>query len=199
MSRESYIRGFCKAAEARGVDPQELAKFAQQYKTEGYAPEMTPPWKVEKVNIPFLNDVGGRVSEKTVPEISHLTAGGERSRDAIVNPNFKARMALNPKFKNWVDAHTNAAQKAVAPLKGIAYPLHKEIPSDIGDMLSKIYHDEMKRTTSAPPAQVSAPTKRYPRNETFPSDISLLETIRRNEMRRMASALPVQVSAPAKK
>ena len=39
MSRESYIRGFCKAAEAAGVDPVELAKYAQQYKTDGYVPE----------------------------------------------------------------------------------------------------------------------------------------------------------------
>ena len=28
MSKESYIRGFCKAAEAHGVDPVRLAKFA---------------------------------------------------------------------------------------------------------------------------------------------------------------------------
>ena len=28
MSKESYIRGFCKAAEAAGVDPRELAKYA---------------------------------------------------------------------------------------------------------------------------------------------------------------------------
>lgn len=30
MSKESYARGFCKAAEAAGVDPVVLAKFAQQ-------------------------------------------------------------------------------------------------------------------------------------------------------------------------
>lgn len=30
MSKQSYIRGFCKAAEAHGVDPQALAKFAHQ-------------------------------------------------------------------------------------------------------------------------------------------------------------------------
>ena len=30
MSKESYIRGFCKAAETAGVDPKALAKFAQQ-------------------------------------------------------------------------------------------------------------------------------------------------------------------------
>ena len=29
MSKESYARGFCKAAEAAGVDPEVLAKFAQ--------------------------------------------------------------------------------------------------------------------------------------------------------------------------
>jgi len=28
MSKESYVRGFCKAAEAAGADPQALAKFA---------------------------------------------------------------------------------------------------------------------------------------------------------------------------
>ena len=28
MSKESYIRGFCKAAEAHGVDRQALAKLA---------------------------------------------------------------------------------------------------------------------------------------------------------------------------
>ena len=30
MRRESYARGFCKAAEAAGVDPQALAKYAAQ-------------------------------------------------------------------------------------------------------------------------------------------------------------------------
>ena len=29
MSKESYARGFCKAAEEHGVDPVELAKYAQ--------------------------------------------------------------------------------------------------------------------------------------------------------------------------
>lgn len=29
MSKESYVKGFCKAAEAAGVDPHALAKYAQ--------------------------------------------------------------------------------------------------------------------------------------------------------------------------
>jgi hypothetical protein len=29
MSKESYIRGFCKVAEAAGVDPKALARFAE--------------------------------------------------------------------------------------------------------------------------------------------------------------------------
>jgi hypothetical protein len=29
MSKETYMRGFCKAAAAHGVDPEKLAKFAQ--------------------------------------------------------------------------------------------------------------------------------------------------------------------------
>ena len=31
MSKESYARGFCKAAEAAGIDPVHLAKYAQWY------------------------------------------------------------------------------------------------------------------------------------------------------------------------
>ena len=31
MSKESYARGFCKAAKAAGVDPVVLAKYAQGY------------------------------------------------------------------------------------------------------------------------------------------------------------------------
>ena len=160
MSKESYIRGFCKSAEAHGVDPKALAKFAQQYKTEGYAPKMIPGAFGSRVDIPFLGDVSDKVLDKSLPTLRLLASGGERSPDAFTSPNFKARMALDPKFKNWVDAHTNAAQKAVAPLKGINYPSNADIPSDIGDMLAKIYHDEMKRTTSAPPVQVSAPAKK---------------------------------------
>jgi len=42
MSKESYIRGFCKAAEAAGVDPSALAKYAQvppiKGKNETYGP-----------------------------------------------------------------------------------------------------------------------------------------------------------------
>lgn len=38
MSKESYIRGFCKCAAAHGVDPQALAKFAMQ-KEAGPRPE----------------------------------------------------------------------------------------------------------------------------------------------------------------
>ena len=35
MSRESYARGFCKAAGAAGVDPSALAEFAQEFKING--------------------------------------------------------------------------------------------------------------------------------------------------------------------
>lgn len=35
MSKESYARGFCKAAAAAGVDPVALAKYAQDYEGAG--------------------------------------------------------------------------------------------------------------------------------------------------------------------
>lgn len=42
MSKESYARGFCKAAEAAGVDPAALAKFAEAiYNTGGKIPSST--------------------------------------------------------------------------------------------------------------------------------------------------------------
>ena len=101
----------------------------------------------------------GRIYKDTPPLLEVLGTGG-RVNEGILDDDLKARMALNPKFKNWVDAHTNAAQKALAPLINIGYPRDKDIPQDIGGMLSKLYHDEMKRTTSAPPVQVSAPAKK---------------------------------------
>ena len=167
MSKESYARGFCKAAEAAGVDPRALAKFAAEtkneqpkYKTDGYSPRMIRNPSTERIDIPYLNSLLGSVSEKTLPELSSLLSGGRLYGPPWTDKNLMARMALNPKFKNWVDAHTNAAQKAVAPLVNIKYPDDDKIPKDIGDMLSKLYHDEMKRTTSAPPVQVSAPANK---------------------------------------
>lgn len=158
MSKESYARGFCKAAAAAGVDPVALAKYAQQYKTEGYAPEMVEYPVSGRINIPFLNNLVGEIGKDTDPELRFLDAGGRLG--SLIDDDFKARMALNPKLKNWVDAHTNATQKTLAPLKNIGYKQDRTIPKDIGDMLSKLYHDEMKRTTSAPPVQVSAPAKK---------------------------------------
>lgn len=160
MSEESYARGFCKAAAAAGVDPVALAKYAQQYKTEGYVPSMLKGENSgSRIKIPYLSSLIGGIYEDNPPLLEALNMGG-RVRERILDDDLKARMALNPKFKNWVDAHTNAAQKAIAPLINIGYPRDKDIPQDIGDMLSKLYHDEMKRTTSAPPVQVSAPVKK---------------------------------------
>ena len=42
MSKESYVRGFCKAAETVGVNPVALAKYAQQVS----APTSAPPARV---------------------------------------------------------------------------------------------------------------------------------------------------------
>ena len=43
MGKESYVRGFCKVAEAHGVDPVALAKYAQQVS----APTSAPPARVK--------------------------------------------------------------------------------------------------------------------------------------------------------
>ena len=50
MSKGSYIRGFCKAAEAVGVDPKALAKFAQQSINTANGDEFKTFWDVRQAN-----------------------------------------------------------------------------------------------------------------------------------------------------
>ena len=165
MSKESYARGFVKAAAAAGVDPTELAKFAQQYKTDGYVPSLNPdsapatyPSKDHEnwIDIPYI--YSSSFGSKTPPLGNLLAVGG--SYDSGAYPERRLRAELDQRLANWIAAHTNASAKARAPLARANYPMNRKIPKDIGDMIAKIYHDEMKRTTSAPPVQVSAPEKK---------------------------------------
>jgi len=161
MSKESYIRGFCKAAEAAGADPVALAKYAQQYKTEGWTPDilMSP----DKMSIPFPTDYGFEYTAGVPPvpsslwRAAHINGIFGRKRERLMR-------ILDPRREAWNAATTNAARKAVDKLTQAGYrysPDDKdEIPKNAIPLLEKIYHDEMKRTTSAPPAQVSSPAKK---------------------------------------
>lgn len=173
MSRESYIRGFCKVAEAHGVDPVQLAKYAAtndvgavsgpKYKTDGYVPPLddnaTPApfsdssYRGDWIDIPYLYNT--TVGRKSPPWRMLLEAGGHHYPE--VSPDHELHADLDPRFANWIAAHTNASAKARASLDRVDYPRRKDIPKDLGKMIADIYHDEMKRTTSAPPAQASVP------------------------------------------
>ena len=166
MSKESYARGFCKAAEAAGVNPEALAKFAQQYKTDGYAPREARFAPV-KGEIPAYNSRGSYLYDWRIhnPEdagknnpIYHLVRELALARDPVRQEQL--RQKVFPKHKAWVDAHTNAVSRALAPFDEVDYKLEDRVPGDILDAINKIYHDEMKRTTSAPPVQISAPVKK---------------------------------------
>jgi hypothetical protein len=157
MSKESYIRGFCKAAAAAGVNPVALAKYAQQYKTEGYSPISDEPFDGE-VKIPKVYPEGDVNSSR--PPYGWSLLHPRDMQELPSTPSEKVRQILNPRHLAWHQAHTNALTKATAPLRSADFPATYKIPEDIGDMLSKLYHDEMKRTTSAPPVQVRAPVKK---------------------------------------
>ena len=171
MSKESYARGFCKAAEAAGVDPVALAKFAKdtthgpKYKTDGFAPVWGPEerkinYDIEKL-IPYYSPEyfpKRRLGSGPSDSLYRLLESESKKGDILSkNPQERLRQELMPKHKAWFDAHTNAASKALSPLKRVNYPANEPIPLYLVSLIDKIYHDEMKRTTSAPPDRASAP------------------------------------------
>ena len=158
MSKESYARGFVKAAAAAGVDPTALAKFAQQYKTEGYFTGVMASVKGH-MDIPKVYGTGYVVPDRT-PAGWGLTSPSELER-LPDTPEERVRQIVNPRHLAWLQAHTNALSKATAPLREAGFPQDQtEIPEDIQKELEKIYHSTMYSTTSAPPARVSAPANK---------------------------------------
>lgn len=167
MSKESYARGFVKAAAAAGVDPTSLAKFAQSIAgpvldTGGYAPEVIS--KVGKKGIPsyHLSGKNGPAVIKTPVELFNEAYFPQRSTHEYV------RDAANPKHKAWSRAHIEAIRDAVKPVieaygegnltgfnKDYRYSgsstlkdgVKDEMDKETLDMLTKIYHDSMAKST----------------------------------------------------
>ena len=67
---------------------------------------------------------------------------------------------LDPRRQAWADANTNATTKVLQILRDADYPRNTDIPHRAWGLLEDVWRDEMKRTTSAPPAQVSSPDKK---------------------------------------
>ena len=108
MSKESYIRGFSKAAEAAGIDPKALAKYAQQYKTDGWAPD-----GVSTNGVPYIfpaaftpRNSGHKHKYGKIESAADLS-------DALINPRepyFEAMRTLDPRLNAWWGAHTNSVR-----------------------------------------------------------------------------------------
>ena len=115
MSKESYARGFCKAAEAAGVDPVALAKFAETYgpiKHPEYLGDMSKPvmreYEGKPMREPTKEDIKNlaEVSDKTNtnPSLRDLDALASISPEVLrgdikglkVNDYLNAMYGVNP-------------------------------------------------------------------------------------------------------
>lgn len=180
MSKESYARGFCKVAEAAGVDPVALAKFANEtsekitapeYDTGGYAPEVIS--RVGNKGIPSYHWTGkdGPSVIKTPVQLYNEAYDRFRSNHEDV------RDAANPKHMEWRLAHTKAIRDALKPVlaaygsgnltgfkkdyrfKGLKEDgAEDEMDEETLGMLAKIYHDSMAKSTGGV-SRVSVPAE----------------------------------------
>lgn len=182
MSKESYARGFCKAAAAAGVDPVALAKYAQwynpmnwfrgstneegdpkaqQYKTDGWAPKIiTELGRGKGSRIPHPTIGGQMHTIGTIPTPGDIFYGG--TQDLPDREEILAR-ELDPRRAAFNAATTNAVKKAWKAISRAGYgkdDFDSRFSPDTIRLIEKLWDDEMKRTTSAPPAQVFSPEKK---------------------------------------
>ena len=170
MSKESYIRGFCKAAEAHGVDPQALAKFA----AGEFAGAVPTPGAVVvgKDNIPRVYP-----DEPDLPGVLFFSKD-TNSKDAdhakVINdklgqlPNNIAALEMGATDPKYWAAHTTAVDRVTAPWRK-AVKSWKELfpattylpnlPKALRDAMIRNYHNEMASLTGTP-TRVSAPVKK---------------------------------------
>lgn len=116
-TQEAYIQGFCKAAEAHGVDPQELMKVAAL--------------PIEKLVSPVLGWLGGMRGARMAARAGASATGVARARQL-------GRAAGRSFFGRAVQARqaaTNLANKGVVltpniidpgPTRGLISPLFRE-------------------------------------------------------------------------
>ena len=71
MSKESYARGFCKAAAAAGVDPVALAKYAQQ---------VNAPENITSILKGYRSDMAHGLPRHVGPDISHAMTSAPTAR-----------------------------------------------------------------------------------------------------------------------
>ena len=165
MSKESYARGFFKAAEAAGVDPVALAKYAQQYKTDGYAPRRVARLG-RKSPIAYAPGLGPGLLDYAY---TYGDSDFSQAEDARFLPNLDPDhpSKLNPeifegkgvdRYMNWLKAHQLARQEVADAAK--PYEGNKSVYRDMRmPDLGKIYHDSMSKSTGGV-SRVSEPAKK---------------------------------------
>lgn len=162
MSKESYARGFCKVAEAHGIDPVALAKYAAEkgpkYKTDGYAPAVVARLGT-KYPIRYAPKFGPGL------DFAYTYADGPfaRSEDARFDNRDPDHIDLDlfkrlgvDKYLNWFLAHQKARQEvadAAKPYDGNKSVYRNPKMPDLG----KIYHRSMLNSTGVV-NQASAPS-----------------------------------------
>ena len=87
MSKESYARGFCKAAEAAGVDPVALAKYAQSIVFGGGPVPLSGGGVKNVASNNFVSDIASPVKSSTrrIGRAAANFAGG-LARSAMPQP-----------------------------------------------------------------------------------------------------------------
>lgn len=180
MSKESYIRGFCKAAEAHGVDPQALAKLASgeepRYNTGGWAPSVARGENVRRPPI-FRN---GRLFSYQPREgfsYGHI----QDFYDGETNPAIMDLIKSMHPSSEWWKAHNESLKEAdrvrsramgeLVPAENnfinrIRYAFTGKHPQkrffssdETADLAGKAYHSSMMSLTGTP-TRVSAPVKK---------------------------------------
>lgn len=131
-----------------------------KYPTGGYAPEMRPAvFGVKGVPIPLITYSGAVYPDRDGSGYSISSPYESYGYD--YDPTEKALRIANPRHRAWFAAHTNALTKATQPLRDAGVDKTDDIiPKALRDAISKLYHDEMMRTTNAPAAKAVAPSKK---------------------------------------
>ena len=150
MSKESYMRGFCKAAAAAGVDPVKLAKYANtnnvsvasqpKYKTDGWAPPVVASLGTSVAPMYGYDDSWTQSPDngkKDVLTLDERAAPIESLEDLVSArmllepeglPNgdisrytIRPRAAIDPRYAAWLNSHTKA-------LDQISSAIYRDLP-----------------------------------------------------------------------
>lgn len=190
MSKESYMRGFVKAAQAMGVDPQALVKYAQatdkvqkveapKYKTDGWAPKSVSDLGTDVIPGYDITDDTAKPLTEPIPLVRHAyeyALQPEMTNAVARLAKLKAAVGqADPRLVPFIQAYNEALGDTGGAVASVFNTgkyddlVHEKLPGSVPTS----FHQRLFALTNGSPLKASAPAT--------------------------TSALPVQVSAPAKK